>query len=144
MTHGEIKQALYHRNEIVLPSARCITLHQMDKILFGGSVFFFQHLLHHILHHQGAFAGIQNTESRIQIDIRKIVPHHIQTEAVNGRDLRIMQKCRLTVHTQILRMLRHIFRDGFADTLAHLCRRCLCKRHDQHTVDIHRMPGIRQ
>ena len=73
----------------------------------------------------------------------KIISNHIETEAMNRRDLRAVYQCFLPLKPFISRILFQPFRERPADTLPHLpgCRFGKCS--DQKSVHIHRMLCIR-
>ena len=47
-----------------------------------------------------------------------------------------MNQRRLPLQTAVVRFCIQTLLDRLADTLPHLCRRCFCKRYNQHPVNI--------
>ena len=60
----------------------------------------------------------------------KMVAHDIQTEAVDRRDLRVMDERQLAQQMFISRVLIKSLLNRISDSLPHLRRRCIRKSHD--------------
>ena len=73
----------------------------------------------------------------------KICPKHRLTETVDRRDLCMKKQRFLSLQILVIRICEQPFLDFQSDPLTHLCRRSSCKRHDQQTVNIHRMFPVR-
>ena len=143
MTDGKAMQLSYVFLESPVTASSGKIFHTGMKLFCAFLIPFLQKLCQHILLHQLQLTLICDPEGRIQPDIVKIIPDNKETEAVNGRDLCIVEKSALLLQMLIFRILKQRPFYGKADPLPHFCRRSTGKGHHQKPVNIDRcfLPG---
>ena len=99
----------------------------------------FQHLLHHVGFQklQLTFAG--GAEAGIQIDGVEIIADHVGAETVDGVDLSVVNQRLLPLQMLIVRLLLKPPLHRRRQPLPHLPGRRPGERHNEKTVDIHRI-----
>ena len=103
---------------------------------------FLQQIGKHVPLQQPDLALIRHPEIRIQPDLVEMVADQIQTEAVDGGDLGMVDEGELPDQMGVLRLLLHCPGKGKADPLPHLRGGGAGKGHHQKPVDVHGMNGI--
>ena len=99
---------------------------------------FLQKAVQDIRGHELALCLVHDPEIRIQIDLAEIIPQQIAAEAVDGRDLGVVDQSLLPAQMGVGRILPQAVRDGPGDTLPHLGGRRPGKSNDQQAVYVQR------
>ena len=77
------------------------------------------------------------------MDLSEIVLYHIAAEAVDRRDLRMVDQDALLLQVFILRAFRKAGGQCRCQTVLHFSRRCPRKGHNEQAVDIYGMHRVR-
>ena len=139
VTHGKVVEPAHDVLHRVIPAARAEVLHGKQKFRILRGVLLLQHLREHIRLQQLHLSLVPDPEARIQSDRVKLVAQDRQTEAVDRRDLRVVEQRCLPLQMLVFGVGRQSVIDRIADTLAHLSRRRACEGHDQKPVNVDRM-----
>ncbi len=124
------------------PVSASVALCKTDEFRPAFSVGLLQKFLHRILFQQTHLSFIRDPEARIQVYGMKIIPDHIEAEAVNRGDLRPGHQRLLSLKPLVPRVFLKSGKKRLPDPLLHLpCRRSR-KGGNQQPVHIHRMSLI--
>ena len=96
-------------------------------------------LVQRIAAQQFFFGVIHLPAAGVQADVTEIVAQKKTAEAVNRRDLRVVQKRFLTLQVPVVRFFFKAVRNSSANSPAHFRRGCPRERHDKKPVDIERL-----
>ena len=133
------RQYSLHNRPVVLSRGKLLQKLMKFLIFRPCLICFIKDFFQHVLAQQLHFRLIRHPEARIQTDQVKMAAQYLQTEAVDRRDLRVVDQYELALQVFIVRLLLRPHLKRIPDPLAHLCRRRIRKRHDEEPVNIHRM-----
>ena len=118
-------------------------LHQRVKscslLLIRLRVGVFQQLLHHVGFHERELSLLRDPKARLQFRKITVGVHEVGAEAVDRRDLRVMDELGLPVQMLVVRVFLQRVGNRPRDPLLHLAGRRLRECHDQQLIDVHRM-----
>ena len=146
MAHGKIIKCQDHALQILIILPGCVAFYKFPaffaKLFLILSGYFriqiLDQLLYHILSEKLHLSFIPQTEIRVEIYGMKIIPDNRKAEAVNGRDLCMVDQSQLFLQVHIVRAAFYLFLNCLPDPLLHLTGSCIGKGHHQQMIDIHR------